>query len=54
MIKVPWWWSNRWHSKHYKLFQGRRFKDYEIIVLGHSLGANLMARIANKSNQISK
>lgn len=34
--------------------EDKRFKDYEIIVLGHSLGANLMARIANKSNQISK
>lgn len=30
------------------------FSNYEIIVLGHSLGAYLMPRIANKSNQISK
>ena len=30
------------------------FKNYEIIVLGHSLGANLLPRIANKSNRISK
>jgi hypothetical protein len=34
-------------------FRDKRFKDYEI-TLGHSLGANLMARIANKSNKISK
>ena len=34
--------------------EDKRFKDYEIILLGHSLGANLMARIANKSKQISK
>ncbi|EIA08216.1 hypothetical protein HJ01_01938 [Flavobacterium frigoris PS1] len=34
--------------------EDKQFKDYEIIVLGHSLGANLLARIANKSNQISK
>lgn len=34
--------------------EDKQFKDYEIIVLGHSLGANLMARIANKTNQISK
>ena len=32
----------------------KEFVDYEIIVLGHSLGANLLPRIANKSNQISK
>ena len=31
-----------------------QFSGYEIIVLGHSLGANLMPRIANKSNQIDK
>jgi alpha-beta hydrolase superfamily lysophospholipase len=30
------------------------FADYQIIVLGHSLGANLLPRIANKSNNISK
>lgn len=30
------------------------FANYEIIVLGHSLGANLLPRIANKSTQISK
>lgn len=30
------------------------FSDYEIIVLGHSLGAYMMPRIANKSNEISK
>ena len=30
------------------------FKDYEIIVLGHSLGANLLPIISNKSKQISK
>ena len=32
----------------------KEFTGYEIIVLGHSLGANLLPRIANKSNQISK
>lgn len=32
----------------------KEFVNYEIIVLGHSLGANLLPRIANKSNQISK
>lgn len=31
-----------------------QFSGYEIIVLGHSLGANLMPRITNKSNQIDK
>lgn len=31
-----------------------QFKAYEIIVLGHSLGANVMPRIANQSNQIAK
>ncbi|UQD57452.1 DUF3887 domain-containing protein [Flavobacterium sp. K5-23] len=31
-----------------------QFKEYEIIVLGHSLGAHLMPRIANQSNEISK
>ncbi|WP_367754146.1 DUF3887 domain-containing protein [Flavobacterium sp. WC2430] len=31
-----------------------QFLDYEIIVLGHSLGAYLLPRIANKSNQIYK
>lgn len=31
-----------------------QFSGYQIIVLGHSLGANLMPRIANKSNQIDK
>ena len=31
-----------------------QFLHYEIIVLGHSLGAYLLPRIANKSNQISK
>ena len=31
-----------------------QFSNYEIIVLGHSLGAYLLPRIANKSNQISK
>lgn len=30
------------------------FKDYEIIVIGHSLGAYLLPRIASKSTQISK
>lgn len=34
--------------------ENEQFAAYEIIVLGHSLGANLMPRIANKSNQISK
>jgi dienelactone hydrolase len=36
------------------LKQDGQFKEYEIIVLGHSLGANLAPLIANKSNQISK
>lgn len=31
-----------------------QFSNYEIIVLGHSLGAYLLPRIASKSNQISK
>jgi fermentation-respiration switch protein FrsA (DUF1100 family) len=31
-----------------------QYAAYEIILLGHSLGANLMPRIAGKSNQISK
>lgn len=31
-----------------------QFKDYEITILGHSLGANLLPRIANHSNHISK
>ena len=31
-----------------------QFSNYEIIILGHSLGAYLLPRIANKSNQISK
>lgn len=31
-----------------------KFSNYEITVLGHSLGAYLLPRIANKSNQISK
>lgn len=31
-----------------------KFATYEIILLGHSLGANLMPRIAGKSAQISK
>ena len=31
-----------------------QFSNYEIIVIGHSLGAHLLPRIANKSNQISK
>ena len=31
-----------------------QFSNYEIIVLGHSLGAYLLPRIANKSTQISK
>jgi len=30
------------------------FKDYEITVIGHSLGAYLLPRVAYKSNQISK
>lgn len=34
--------------------QNEQFKGYEIIVLGHSLGAGLLPAIANKSNQISK
>ena len=34
--------------------QEKQYADYEIIVLGHSLGANLLPRIANQSNQISK
>ncbi|MDO9275380.1 MAG: DUF3887 domain-containing protein [Lutibacter sp.] len=34
--------------------ENEEFKAYEIILLGHSLGANLMPRIAGKSNQISK
>jgi len=34
--------------------EDKQFKDYEIIVLGHSLGAHLLARIANNSNHISK
>ncbi|MFZ3274540.1 MAG: DUF3887 domain-containing protein [Lutibacter sp.] len=34
--------------------ENEQFAAYEIILLGHSLGANLMPRIANKSNQISK
>jgi len=36
------------------LKQDWQFKEYEIIVLGHSLGANLAPRIANQSNEISK
>lgn len=31
-----------------------QFSNYEIIILGHSLGAHLLPRIANNSNQISK
>jgi len=38
--------------KYFK--QDTRFSQYEIIVLGHSLGANLMPHIANQSAQISK
>ncbi len=34
--------------------ENEEFKGYEIILLGHSLGANLMPRIAGKSAQISK
>ena len=34
--------------------QEKEYADYEIIVLGHSLGANLLPRIANQTNQISK
>jgi hypothetical protein len=34
--------------------QDTEFSQYEIIVLGHSLGANLLPRIANKTNIISK
>lgn len=30
------------------------FKEYEIILVGHSLSANLLPRIANKTTQISK
>nr|WP_294933870.1 alpha/beta fold hydrolase [uncultured Flavobacterium sp.] len=30
------------------------FKDYEVTVIGHSLGAYLMPRIANQSNSVSK
>lgn len=30
------------------------FKNYEITIIGHSLGAHLLPRIANKSNHISK
>lgn len=32
----------------------KRFSDYQIILIGHSLGAHLLPRIANISNQISK
>ena len=38
--------------KYFK--EDSQFKAYEIIVLGHSLGANVMPRIANQSNQIAK
>lgn len=38
--------------KYFK--EDNQFKAYEIIVLGHSLGANVMPRIANQSNQIAK
>ena len=38
--------------KHFK--NDSQFSDYEIIVLGHSLGAFLLPRIATRSNQISK
>jgi uncharacterized protein len=31
-----------------------QYKDYQITVIGHSLGAHLAPKIANKSNQISK
>lgn len=34
--------------------ENEQFTAYEIILLGHSLGANLMPRIAGKSVQISK
>ena len=34
--------------------QDNRFKSYEITILGHSLGASLLPRIANKSDQIAK
>lgn len=34
--------------------QDNRFKNYEITILGHSLGANLLPKIANTSNQIAK
>lgn len=30
------------------------FKDYKIVLLGHSLGANVLPRIANRSNMVSK
>ncbi|MHB1148567.1 MAG: hypothetical protein ACYC01_13360, partial [Lutibacter sp.] len=36
------------------LKENEKFAAYEIILLGHSLGANLMPRIAGKSNQIAK
>lgn len=38
--------------KYFK--EDSQFKAYEIIVLGHSLGANVMPRIANQSKQIAK
>ena len=38
--------------KHFK--NDTQFSDYEIIVLGHSLGAFVLPRIATRSNQISK
>ena len=38
--------------KYFK--EDSQFKAYEIIVLGLSLGANVMPRIANQSNQIAK
>ncbi len=31
-----------------------QYKDYQIIIIGHSLGAHLAPRIANKSNDINK
>jgi pimeloyl-ACP methyl ester carboxylesterase len=34
--------------------QDTQFKDYEITILGHSLGAYLLPRIANESGQIAK
>jgi hypothetical protein len=34
--------------------EDKQFKEYEIIVLGHSLGFNLSPRSANRTNQISK